>query len=342
MSPYALKTKSTNNNVQICIGTSGGPSSLNKTNIFIYELKPDGSVTLIHEIKNQICKIDAIAYDQIENFIAFCSYNIKIYDIEKNRIRTFQEMNTRQLSIDFSPNNNILVSGTENGQVLIWDVLSGTVSRTLLRHTSRVYTVKFSHNGQYIASGSADKTICIWNANNGSIIRFIFHLKSVYSVAFNPNGKQIVSGSGDPIVRVWNINSNDLLKLHGHKSAIYSVTYTPNGLYIVSGSADKNICVWNSYSGLVVNLLNQNNSAITQVSFSYDGQKLFSSTSNNDTCIYDWKTIFKNISSLHIRILIIYIKLNKINEHIASIIFTLIYGKTDGYHFNEFAKLYLL
>jgi len=65
-------------------------------------------------------------------------------------------------SLDFSPDNSMLVSGTDDNIVRIWDVDSATVINTLEGHTSRVYGVCFSPDGQNIASGANEGTIRIW------------------------------------------------------------------------------------------------------------------------------------------------------------------------------------
>jgi eukaryotic-like serine/threonine-protein kinase len=66
-------------------------------------------------------------------------------------------------SLDFSPDDFLLVTGTDDSIVRIWDVRSITVLRELSGHTGAISGVCFSPDGQKIASGAGiEATIRIW------------------------------------------------------------------------------------------------------------------------------------------------------------------------------------
>lgn len=65
-------------------------------------------------------------------------------------------------SLDFSPDDTLLVSGTDDNIVRIWDVFSASMLKELTGHTSQVFGVCFSPDGQYIASGANEGSIRIW------------------------------------------------------------------------------------------------------------------------------------------------------------------------------------
>ena len=60
------------------------------------------------------------------------------------------------VGVSFSPNNQYVVSGSDDNTVRIWDVESGDCIKILKGHTSCVYGVSFSPNNQYVVSGSND------------------------------------------------------------------------------------------------------------------------------------------------------------------------------------------
>lgn len=45
----------------------------------------------------------------------------------------------------------------------IWNPITGTIERTLSRHTLPVNSIAWSPNGNKIVSGSADNTVKIWD-----------------------------------------------------------------------------------------------------------------------------------------------------------------------------------
>ena len=54
------------------------------------------------------------------------------------------------------------VSGSSDEAIKIWDVQSGKVLKTLIRHEDSVCSVAISQDSKLIVSGSDDKAIRIW------------------------------------------------------------------------------------------------------------------------------------------------------------------------------------
>lgn len=67
------------------------------------------------------------------------------------------------LSIQFSPDDRILVSGNAGGEVQLWDVFSGNLLSTHRGHTSRINALLFIEDGKTLASASRDGTILLWD-----------------------------------------------------------------------------------------------------------------------------------------------------------------------------------
>jgi len=104
-------------------------------------------------------------------------------------------------SVAWGPNGE-LASGSYDGTVKVWDLLTGTAKSTLTGHTREVTSVAWGQKGE-LASGSYDDTVKVWDPDKGVKKSSLSgHMGTVASVAWGPNG-ELASGSYDETVKVW-------------------------------------------------------------------------------------------------------------------------------------------
>jgi WD40 repeat protein len=65
-------------------------------------------------------------------------------------------------ALTFSQDGTLLVSGSEDATVKLWNLATGTPLRTLFGHTGVVRSVALSADNEWLVSGSADQTARIW------------------------------------------------------------------------------------------------------------------------------------------------------------------------------------
>ena len=109
------------------------------------------------------------------------------------------------LSVAFSPDGSLVVSGSSNTTVQLRSVETGDMISLLEGHMGVVYSVAFSPDGSRVVSRSSDNTFRLWFVETGVMISVLgaFTLSWNLSVAFSPNGKVIVLKGRDQNSKWW-------------------------------------------------------------------------------------------------------------------------------------------
>ena len=144
--------------------------------------------------------------------------------------------------------DQLIVSGSYDKSIKIWDTETGECVKTLNGHTNCVWWVAFSSDDKLILSASCDKSIKIWDAETeiAECLKTLDrHIYSVFSVAFSSDNKLILSGSYDRSIKIWDAERGECLKtLEGHSDWVRSVAFSSDNKLILSGNYDKSIKIW--------------------------------------------------------------------------------------------------
>lgn len=120
----------------------------------------------------------------------------------------------------------MLVSGSYDEAVFLWDVRTGRMMRSLPAHADPVGGVDFVQDGTLIVSCASDGLIRIWDTATGQCLRTLVHEDNapVVSVRFSPNGKYVLAWTLDSCIRLWNYVDGRCLKTYlGHRNEKYSL-----------------------------------------------------------------------------------------------------------------------
>ncbi|NMG10321.1 serine/threonine-protein kinase [Brasilonema sp. UFV-L1] len=256
-------------------------SAANREAIFNQHTQdPLGNFSLASTVRGYTSSILSIAISPDGNTIASNNNDtIKLLSLVTGQeIFTFSGHSNIVNFISFSPDGQILVSGSEDRTIKIWNLATGQQIRTLERHTKPIHALAFSHDGRILADASNDNTVKLWNLATGDEIRTLTgHSHWVRSVAFSPNNKILASGSFDKTIKLWNLATGQQIRtLEGHSGKVTSVAFSPDGKILASGSFDKTIKLWNLATGQQIRTLEGHSGKVTSVAFSPDGKILAS------------------------------------------------------------------
>jgi WD40 repeat protein len=133
-----------------------------------------------------------------------------------------------------------VVSGSDDGTVRAWDLISGTTLQIFEGHWARINAVAVVSDGR-VVSGSDDGTLRVWDLISGTTLHTLKgHSDRVTAVAALPDGR-IVSAADDCTLRVWDLVSRTAIEiLEG--PPINAVAVLGDGR-IVSGCSDSTLWV---------------------------------------------------------------------------------------------------
>ncbi len=192
-------------------------------------------------------------------------------------------------TVAFSPDSKILASGSEDGNLYLWDVETGRKLKALIEATENIFSLAFSNDGKTLASGNAGNTIRLWDIATGEKVKTLTgHTNWVFSVAFSPDGQTLASGSWDHTIRLWDTTTGQHLKTFvGHKLTVWSVAFSPDGFTLASGSHDKTIRLWNIATGAQIATLTGHTAPVKSVAFSPNGVTLASGSIDGTVRLWD-------------------------------------------------------
>ena len=195
-------------------------------------------------------------------------------------------------SVALSGDGRYIVSGSNDGTVVVWDLQTGARLHELTGHQDWVNSVALSGDGRYIVSGSDDRTVAVWDLQTGARLHQLTgHQGRVRSVALSGDGRHIVSGSSDKTVAVWDLQTGARLhQLTGHQDWVNSVALSGDGRHIVSGSSDKTVAVWDLQTGARLHQLTGHQDWVNSVALSGDGRHIVSGSDDRTVAVWDLQT----------------------------------------------------
>jgi WD40 repeat protein len=145
----------------------------------------------------------------------------------------------------FSPDGSMLVTGSADKTVRIWEVASGNEKHVLRGHTNSILVVAFSPDGKQIVTGGKDGLVKLWDTKSGKERTSLKGHTVVRCLTFSPDGKTLVSGGEDEAVRIWDAaTGREQAALRDHKGTVLTVAFSRDGKLLASGGTDKVIRLW--------------------------------------------------------------------------------------------------
>jgi WD40 repeat protein/tetratricopeptide (TPR) repeat protein/predicted Rossmann-fold nucleotide-binding protein len=179
-------------------------------------------------------------------------------------IRRFADSNQNICRrIAWCPDGLYMAAADDGGAILIWDIRTERLLRSMTGHSRVVYGVCWSPNGEKLASGSGDGSVRVWNRRSGAVERTLLSGNdSALGVAWSATGTHIACGTDNGSVLIYQADSGEpVVRSATHRGSVHSVAWSPDGRYLASGSSDG-----------AIRIMDISDPAKSEEEFSHDGQ----------------------------------------------------------------------
>ncbi|MBE9142835.1 AAA-like domain-containing protein [Planktothrix mougeotii] len=201
-------------------------------------------------------------------------------------------------TVVFSQDSRILVTGSVNQTVQLWDISHPETSeikllKTWVGHQSPINALAISPDGKIIASGG-DKSIKLWNFDGKLLHSFPAHRDIIWKLAFSPDGQFIASASADHTAKFWKTDGSLVATLN-HDSLVWGVAFSPDGNSIVTSSRDGTLKFW-QLDGKLLRTISNQGKGLNRLAISPDGQTI--ATAGVDSNVKLWSPTGELLATL--------------------------------------------
>jgi WD40 repeat protein/serine/threonine protein kinase len=163
--------------------------------------------------------------------------------------------------MEFSPDGSLLVSGSADRQVKLWEAATGRLLATLTVRGSGIVYPTFSRDGRHLAITGDDQTLLYKLTGLGEQTTVAHHGRPVQAMALSPDGQALACATADDLhdvvqrrgeVTIWGTPDGRLLdeyrfevNLHSAAGLPCSLAYHPQEAVLTyTGESTKEFHVW--------------------------------------------------------------------------------------------------
>ena len=185
--------------------------------------------------------------------------------------------------VDLSPGERWLAVGSEDDQILLYDLENkGNEPKSLTGHSGTIFDLVFLKEDKGFISSSGDKVIRKNNfESNTEIARVASRVKAL---ALSPDGRYLAGGSDSGSVYLWDLeNENEEKSLYIKGGVpVHSITFNQKGNIIAIGDEEGDVILWDLKEAKQIRRLTGHTAKISDLEFSND-DTLLASTSFDGT-----------------------------------------------------------
>lgn len=192
-------------------------------------------------------------------------------------------------AIAISSDKKIVVTGSKDKSIGIWDTGTGECIRTLTGHSGAIRDVTIGSNG-HLYSASDDNRIGVWSLATGQLITFLTgHTNAIHGLRLSPDEKLLASGSADLTIRVWDTQTMTCKNVLNYSNSwVNSLVFLPDPEYkVLAGTEDGLIISWDIDQKKKINFIGKHRSWVWSLAFAKNSFRLISGSGDSTVGVWN-------------------------------------------------------
>lgn len=201
-------------------------------------------------------------------------------------------------AITATSDNKIVFSGSEDKQIIIWDVTTQQSIGELLGHEATINVLEITKDNKYLVSGDWNSSIKIWDWQQKiKVGELVGSSKGVYCSRLLKDGDTLITGGGDFNARMWSISQRSLLFSFDCANTIFGLAVTSDEKTLIAGTFDGNIKVFDLTSKTLTSTHEGKSGAIQAMAITPNTKFLIFGTRTNLIKVWNWadKTLYMSL-----------------------------------------------
>ena len=191
-------------------------------------------------------------------------------------------------SISWSPDGTHFVSGSETGNLQIWNVLEQTDKKEVEISSNPIGTVAWSPDGKLIAAYDNVGEIRIWDIESNILLNNFVLFDPIKGFSWSPDSKIIAFVDVNGTARIWDLEIGKEIILPKELVQIDHLLWTKEGDAIFIGNNVGELQQWDLLTDEVKDIIRWNFGTSIQPKWSPDGKFLSLATNAGVVHIYDF------------------------------------------------------
>lgn len=219
-------------------------------------------------------------------------------NLTRVRLKTRRTLNGHAAAIYtmcWRPESVELVSGSQDGKLLIWDTQTNNKINIITLKCPWVMSSGFAPSGNFVASGGHDNAVSIYTLKGGSLpdkpVQQLTDHNGFISSIHYIDDTQLLCSSGDNTCALWDSEKNvKQTSYEGHTAEVMGLAGCSDNTVFVSGSCDRTAKLWDVRDKGAKQTFTGHELDINSISF-FPSDRAFVTGSDDNSCkLYDMRS----------------------------------------------------